>query len=581
MTMRLALTQAPHPSYWNGGLAQTSRQYWLRPTQKPFAPVNIDTIIAGMAPNERRVIATVPAGTLAAYDAETGSGYGITDWTPFNVFDETTQQLIHGGKRRTNKVVLWSAATGEWRQERMERIPTDFYVGGHWYGMTAKNGDNHLLHDRTYNPETQSWSARIPGLPGGATTYIYLPNYGTAGGWLWGSETMTVHDVALGTNATLGNIGHTGGHELKVYHPLHDKVLAVGGSSFPTKTTLIDGTTGAFESRAACPANIHMAGVNDENSTAIAHPSGCWLFMSSFPAPRRVWAYWPNADVWQEVAELPLLAAYTYPTTAWDADRQIAYELSGSNLYAWKLPEVTDPSATIHPSSGRAQITGYAPAVLQSQALTPSAGRATLTGHAPTLAHPQAIAPASGAIQARGYAPTVLLGNAQLVEPVAGRLSVSGNAPSLSQPITLSPAAGHAQARGYAPTVTQYATVAPSAGRVLATGHAPAIAQPRAITPQPGRAQLAGHAPIVVQGIEIVVAPLAGQVQARGYAPAVEQGGAVMLTPSAGRVSARGYAPLVSTVAVIMPPAYRTHQVRVPLRAFDVPVSKRTYRVGP
>lgn len=337
MKLTLAVTQAPHASYFNGGEAADARQYFLRETQGEWPGPRIDAGIAGMVAGEIRLVVPSAGGILLSRDPTTGSTYDTLGWTPYNVWHADTQQLIHGGTRKINKVSIYSDVTGKFREEAMPRALAQFQQYGHWYGRTATDGIKVLFQNYFYYPETGEWSGPI-GLPGWNTSYAWFPEYGTAGGWLAGSTVVSVYDEALGTVVALGDVGHVGGHELRCHHPAHGKVLTVGGSDYPTRVTLMS-PDGSFVQVADCPVGVSMS---SGSANIVAHPDGCWLIASDFVAPRQVYAYWPAQDVWQTVGVMggPTI---TLPSLAWDEGRQLAYITGRQGTFAWKLPAVTAP----------------------------------------------------------------------------------------------------------------------------------------------------------------------------------------------------------------------------------------------
>jgi hypothetical protein len=110
-------------------------------------------------------------------------------------------------------------------------------------------------------------------------------------------------------------------------------------------------------------------------------------------------------------------------------------------------------SVSLTPVAGTVALTGYAPALLQPQAVTPAAGTVALTGYAPALLQPQAATPAAGTVALTGYAP--VLGVA--LTPATGTVALTGYAPALLQPQAVTPAAGTVALTGYAPVATQSA----------------------------------------------------------------------------------------------------------------------------
>lgn len=114
--------------------------------------------------------------------------------------------------------------------------------------------------------------------------------------------------------------------------------------------------------------------------------------------------------------------------------------------------------------------------------VNPAVGTVVLTGYAPTIIQPQAVAPGAGSLSITGYAPTVSQAAGQNVTPAAGMLSLSGFAPAVTQTgnQTVLPAAGPLAVTGYAPTITQASpspNVAPSAGSIVIAGYEPTVIQ--------------------------------------------------------------------------------------------------------
>lgn len=338
MKLTLAVTQAPHGSYYNGGAASDARQYFLRETQGDWPGPRIDTAIAGMVPGEIRLVMPSAGTVLKSFDPTSTKQFDITDWTPYNAWHAGTQQLIHGGMRKINKIAIYSDVTGKWRAEAMPRSMAQHQQYGHWYGRTATNGAKILLQDHFYYPETGEWSGPL-GVAGWNSSYAWFPEFGTAGAWIGGSTLVSAFDESTQINVIVGDVGHVGGHELRSHHPAYGKVLTVGCSDAPTRATLLS-ADGAITQVADCPVGVSMS---LGGGNIIAHPSGCWLVVSDVPAPRQAYAYWPVQDVWQAIGPVggPTI---TYPTVAWDEARQIAYLTGRQGIFAWKLPVVIEPS---------------------------------------------------------------------------------------------------------------------------------------------------------------------------------------------------------------------------------------------
>jgi hypothetical protein len=339
MQMTLAVTQVPHSNFFNGGVASDARAYFLRETQGEAPGPKIDTAIAGIVPGEIRLIVASVGSIYKSRDPSTGSTYDTVDWTPANAWHAGTQQLIHGGTRKINKISIYADRTGKFREEAMPRTLAQFQQYGHWYGRTATDGVKILMQDHFYYPETGEWSGPV-GVSGWNSSYAWFPEFGAAGGWVGGSTDVSVFDEATQTNIPLGDMDHAGGHELRCHHPAHGKVLTVGGSDYPTKATILN-ADGSFAQVADCPAPVSMSA---GTGNIVAHPAGCWLVVTESIAPRQAYAYWPTQDVWQSIGPIggPTI---TYPTLAWDSDRQIAYLTGRQGIFAWKLPNVTEPGA--------------------------------------------------------------------------------------------------------------------------------------------------------------------------------------------------------------------------------------------
>ncbi len=351
MTRRnaLVLTQAPHATY--RGATACGPQYWLRPSQHvPYGP-RIDAVVAALAQGGYApILAEVSGGLVTQKDPGSGAAYKIVDWTPHNAFDPATQQLVHGGMRKRNKVIVYSDVTGEWREEAMPAGCAGVIAFNHWYGRTAGDaaGRRVFLAGWTYRTdtaETEVWSARPNSGSNGATaSYTWFPEaLSGAGGLMYhGGDWQRIQVYNPGTDtwdyAGSTPTGHSL-HALLCYHPAHGKALLAGGTTTARRATLVD-ADGGFARVADAPADAHMEATG--NGALLAHPSGCWLLVSNTPAPRQAWAYWPKADVWTAAGAMPD-AGNVNATYAWDGARGVFYVLGEAGLYAWRPPLLDSP----------------------------------------------------------------------------------------------------------------------------------------------------------------------------------------------------------------------------------------------
>ena len=346
----LAVTQAPHASYYNGGTAATARQYWLRPTQHTPPGSAIDAIVAGMVTNEVRKIDDANGGIFTSRSPDNGGTYSTLDWTPKSVWHAGTQQLIHGGMRQIDKISIYSDTTGEWREEAMPRAMAGYQQFGHWYDRTALENDTVWLQGYPYDPYAgtfgPAWLDKPSiGANAGIATYSWFPEAGSAGAiFVHGGDARKIqlYDPALQTwSAAFGPTGN-GLHAVSCYHPAHGKVLLAGGSSTSKVVNLVS-PDGSFVRVADCPVDVSMSGGADSNM--LAHSSGCWLLTGTTPAPRRLYAYWPDSDTWTEEGNAPDNGGDKYPSYSWDPDRELFYFVDITGLYAWKPLTITHPGS--------------------------------------------------------------------------------------------------------------------------------------------------------------------------------------------------------------------------------------------
>lgn len=362
MSIILALTQAPHASYYNGGSGAQSREYWLRPTQRVAHGPRIAPAVAGMAPGEFRAVwADASGGIFSVNSPENGAGYAVQDWTPAGVWDEATQQLIYGGLRIKHKLYAYSDVVGDWRELAMPPSLARYSGTGHYYGWITGTQDGTVIFKGVeWDPETETYSTPIATAPGGSgnngTMYGWSDTaHGGEGGLIqYGGDGQNLRIWRRSTNSWpvfVAGVGH-GQHALVCYHPQIGKTLVVGGSSTATRTTLAE-DSGAYAQVADMPSGAHMSPA----SWIVPHPAGCWLVRSGYASPARLYAYWPTQNLWEDVGESPD-AALTYPVAAYDAGRELVHIAATTGLYAYKLPALSEPGTVSASFSGGFSVLG-------------------------------------------------------------------------------------------------------------------------------------------------------------------------------------------------------------------------------
>lgn len=424
MSNFLALTQAPHASFHNGGSTASSREYWLRPTQYEENGPRIPSAVAGMQPGEFRAIWVDSAGGIFNVNSpENGAGYSILDWNPRAVWDSATQQILVGGLRIKHKFATYSDVVGDWREQLMPTELARFSGTGHWYGWIVGSPSGTAFYKGCeLNPQTDSWSPAIAGAPGGSgnngTMYSWSPDaYAGDGGLIqYGGNSQNYRVWRRSTNTWdifVSAVGHDQ-HALVEYHPNHDRTLIVGGSDTAQRASLV--TNGGSVTRVTdVPDSIAMS----SGSWIVSHPAGCWL-VTTFGGTRKLWAVWPNADrtnvTWQDLGVAPD-AALTYPTAAWDADRGLVYIVATTGLYAYRPPELVNPlgAAAVTDAGDVVAVTGRA-GVAGAVAFTDAGDVVAVTG----------VARVVGSVAASDAGDTIsVTGEATLPVPVQGSVAVS------------------------------------------------------------------------------------------------------------------------------------------------------------
>lgn len=338
----MALSQAPHFSFYNGGETADARQYWMRPSQHNTNGPRIAAAVSGMVPGEYRTVWADSSGSLfSVFRPDSAGGYGILDWNWFAYWDAPTQQLVLGGKRIMYKLICYSDLVGDWRQLPMPALMGRAGGTGHWYGVTAGDGAGFAyLKDYRYDLDSETgeliapWNAYSAV---GSLTYIE----GQDKVALLLGNSIRVYDRASNTwSAEVLGVGH-GWHVMAAYNPVVDRILAVGGTYTSNRASLVTVAGVATQVADVPDLTEHALG-----SWVIAHPSGCWIVKTMNGATKKVYAAWPNeartAVTWVDLGTAPD-AGLTYPAVAYDADRDMALLVGTTGLYAWKLPTLSDP----------------------------------------------------------------------------------------------------------------------------------------------------------------------------------------------------------------------------------------------
>jgi hypothetical protein len=337
-----ALTQAPHAARYNGGTAANARQLFIAPTQRqaPHGP-RIDAAIAGMLPGEiRPVHADVSGGwvRVVAPDRDAGT-FSILDWTVKDLWHAPTQQLIRGGRRIKSKVEVYSDLTGENTERAMPPAMGRATGSGHWYGETALDpspGGLAYLRGYAVDPATWEWRTLPATKQGGGTgsSYAWMTNAAGGRGRLakYG-DAANKYRLGVMNPDTWAWDFWTGSlfndhHALVEYHPVHSRLLVVGGSGTLNVATLVDHLGAAIRVR-DCPAPMGQT----LSAWIVPHPAGCWLVRRNGV----LWAFWPVEDRWDNLGPAPD-AGLMDANAAFDAERGIVLLTHEQGLHVYKLP---------------------------------------------------------------------------------------------------------------------------------------------------------------------------------------------------------------------------------------------------
>lgn len=334
----LALTQAPHPTLYNGGEAPNTRQNFVATTQGAPQPApRIEAALEGLQPGELRSVFASSGDLIFGVSRPDRLGaHGILDWTPKNIWHAPTQQIIHYGRRIRNKVIAYSDVIGDWREEAMPAALGRATGSGHGYGLIAQDGAGHVyINGFQLTPEGWTWRelpAHILTNGGHGSMMEWMPNaLGGRGGLVkYGGDArrFLMFDPQAWDWAFHVSGLPCGQHALIEYHPAHGKLLMVGGTNTGNTAALVD-EFGSAQLVSPCPASVRMT-----NSWIARHPAGAWLVRNN---PAGLFAYWPTEDRWDNLGPVPD-AALSYPTVAQDEARGVLYITHLTGLHVYKLP---------------------------------------------------------------------------------------------------------------------------------------------------------------------------------------------------------------------------------------------------
>ena len=364
MTYELAVTQAPHASFANGGEDADARQPFLRYTQRTWNGPRIASAVAALSPGDFTTVWADATGDIFRVRLpSSGSTFDALDWTPHGVWDATTEQALWGGRRGLTKIAGYSEVIGDYRELPM---PADFgrLISGtvHYYGKIARNPLTGVVYFGSsegtsklwsFLPTTETWT-RLADAP--------TANGGNGASFEWAGDTerlvmyvgdaqrWCIYDPAANswTNPFNG-LGH-GQHAVLRYHPDHARHLLVGGTSTNVRASLVT-SAGVVTQVTDVPDTIAMS----DGSWVHAHPDGCWIVKTMGTTPK-VYACWPNEaldDVtWVDLGEAPD-SALTYPTLIPGYSSDTVLIVSTSGLHAWRVPNLAPPgTSAITPAAG-------------------------------------------------------------------------------------------------------------------------------------------------------------------------------------------------------------------------------------
>jgi hypothetical protein len=367
VTYELAVTQAPHASFANGGEDADARQPFLRYTQRTWNGPRIAAAVASLAPGDFTTVWANSTGDIFRVRLpSSGSTFDILDWTPHGVWDATTEQVLIGGRRGLTKIIGYSDVTGDWRELPMPAVFGRFVAGTvHYYGKIARNPNTGVVYFGTSENDS-----RLFALTPGAETWEQLAtaptaNNGNGGSFEWAGDTeRLVQYVGAAERWLIYNpgdntwsnpyngLGH-GQHAVLRYHGTPERHLLVGGTDTTRRASLVT-SAGVVTQVTDVPADIRMSA----GSWIHAHPSGCWVVKTmDEPTPGtydpKIYACWPNGTLddvtWVDLGAAPD-AALTDTTLIPGYSSDTVLIVSTSGLHAWRVPVLDEPGT--HSASG-------------------------------------------------------------------------------------------------------------------------------------------------------------------------------------------------------------------------------------
>jgi hypothetical protein len=502
VTYELAVTQAPHASFANGGEDADARQPFLRYTQRTWNGPRIAAAVASLAPGDFTTVWANSTGDIFRVRLpSSGSTFDILDWTPHGVWDATTEQVLIGGRRGLTKIIGYSDVTGDWRELPMPAVFGRFVAGTvHYYGKIARNPSTGVVYFGTSENDS-----RLFALTPGAETWEQLAtaptaNNGNGGSFEWAADTdRLVQYVGAAERWLIYNpgdntwsnpyngLGH-GQHAVLRYHGTPERHLLVGGTDTTRRASLVT-SAGVVTQVTDVPADIRMSA----GSWIHAHPSGCWVVKTmDEPTPGtydpKIYACWPNGTLddvtWVDLGAAPD-AALTDTTLIPGYSGDTVLIVSTSGLHAWRVPNV-----------GTSITAGVGSATASGPSATISAGAST------------AIAGEVGAAAASGLAASVRLTTA--IAAAVGTATASGLAAGVSAATRIAGAVATATASGLQASLTRPTPIAAAVGAADATGQPAAVRLTTAFTAGVGAAEASGlPADVSISGATVISAGVA------------------------------------------------------------------------
>ena len=343
MRLREALTQAPHPTLYNGAETPITRQLFARMTQgpAPYGP-RIEAAIAGIQPGELRPVFKDAGGQIFSTRRpdKTGS-YNNLDWNPYGVWHAQTRQWLHGGRRIRNKIAVYSDVTGDYREAAMPLELARNTGTGHWYGMTARDDAGTIyLNGWMLDPAAWQWrkmsTNHVQTNGAAGSSLIWMPNaLGGRGGLVkqgGDARRFLVYDKQADAWPHYKSGLPNDAHCICSFHPAHGKILMLGGTDTPLVATMVD-ELGNATRLADMPAKVEMSSCG----WALPHPSGAFIVRTTSPVAD-LYALWPVQNAWQRLGGAPDAALKNPTLGLYDQTRDIYLNTVVEGLYAYRLP---------------------------------------------------------------------------------------------------------------------------------------------------------------------------------------------------------------------------------------------------